>query len=25
VGDAALDLTNNEIVDLFQMLFEKAM
>jgi len=25
VGDATLDLTNNEIVDLFQMLFEKAM
>jgi hypothetical protein len=24
VGDATLDLTNNEIVDLFQMLFEKA-
>ena len=23
VGDATLDLTNNEIVDLFQMLFEK--
>ncbi len=25
VGDATLDLTNNEIVDLFQKLFEKAM
>ncbi len=24
VGDATLDLTNNEIVDLFQMLFKKA-